>query len=114
MSAGHRVCKSSPSGLSVLASCQHHLILTTVGRTEPVTSLLLHAEHFHEEGPLVGGLFDYLGQRGPGTVAGAGFDADEHGGAILGLTLLEARGELKAMRGDDAVIVICGSDQGGG
>src|SRR5271163_1046638 len=72
----------------------------------------VHVEVFDEEGVLVGGEVDALGERHAGAVAGAGFDADEDG-VGSGLILLQSGGELEAVGGEDAVVVVGGGDEGG-
>src|SRR5215212_6146880 len=75
--------------------------------------LLVHAQVLYEEGPGVRLLFDHLGDGGEGAVAGGGLDADEDGG-VAALGGLEGGGELEAVAGHDAVVVVAGDDEGGG
>ena len=75
------------------------------------TLLWLHVQDLDEERPAVGGLLDDLGRRLARAVAGLGLDADQDG-VVARLGRLERRGELEAVRGDDAVVVVGGGDQG--
>ena len=64
------------------------------------------------EGELVDGGLDAFAERHACSVAGASFDADQDWvGACLGG--LQGGGVLEAVGGEDAVVVIAGSDQGG-
>ena len=71
-----------------------------------------HPEALDQEGPLVGGFFDDLTCRFAGAVAGARFDPDQYGGGA-GLGGLQGGGELEAVAGEDAVVVIGGGDKRG-
>ena len=71
-----------------------------------------HAEGGGEEGVDVGGGVDQLGGRRAGAVAGAGFDADQHG-LVAGLRRLQRGGELEAVGRHHAVVVVAGGDQRG-
>src|SRR4051794_13273205 len=76
----------------------------------------LHSKRFHQERPLICGLFDALGGRFPRAVAGARFDADQHRMVTIlyfRLRRLQCRSVLETVPWIHAVIVVrCGDQRG--
>src|SRR5688572_30266702 len=75
-----------------------------------VSPLGFHFQSLHEEGVAVGGFFDDFGGGFAGAVAGFGFDADEDG-VFTAVSFLDGGGEFEAVGGDNAVVVVRGSDR---
>src|SRR5687767_311665 len=71
----------------------------------------LHFEFVGDEGPAVRRFLNDLRRRLARAMSRFGFDADQHG-VLSRVSLLEGRGELEAVRGNDTVIVIGRGDQG--
>ena len=63
-----------------------------------------------QKGVAIGRFLDQLGGRLARAVAGLGLDADQDG-VVAGLGGLQRRGELEAVRRDDAVVVVGRGDQ---
>src|SRR5258706_14259044 len=69
-------------------------------------------EFLRQEGQFVSGFVDEFGSWFARSVACARFDSDQHR-VVARLGFLKSGGKFEAMRGNDTVIVIGGSDQRG-
>src|SRR5262249_59124640 len=72
-----------------------------------------HPEFFDQKRPAIGGFFNDLCCWFTGAMTGSGFDPDQWR-LVAALRGLKRSREFETVRGDDAIVVICGRDHGRG